>query len=79
MRETVFAGDLHKITTDGKAFFLYRRSSGDAWELRDTNSVGAGAYKEVLEDLKKILSADMKEEEKILRICESGFFRVSNL
>ncbi len=79
MRETVFSGDAHKITTDGKAFFLYRKASDEKWELRDRNSVDAGAYKEVLKDIRKILSADMKEDEKIIRICESGFFRVSNL
>lgn len=78
MKETLFEGKGHKITTDGKVFFLYHRSD-DKWELRDKNSVGRDIYKEALKDIKKILSMDMPEEDKILKICESGFFSISNL
>jgi hypothetical protein len=78
MRETLFEGKVHKITTDGQVFFLYHRTD-DEWELRDSNSVDRKTYKEVLRDLKKIFSMNMPEEDKILKICESGFFSVSNL
>ena len=77
--EVLFEGKKHKITTDGEAFFLYAKTEEDKWELRDKNSMDSEIYEEALEDIKKILSADMEEEEKILRICESGFFDICNL
>lgn len=78
MRESIFEGERHKISTDGKAFFLYRKSD-DKWELKDSNSVGKESYREALKCMREILSLDVSEEDKILRICESGLFRVSNL
>ena len=78
VRESIFEGERHKISTDGKAFFLYRRSE-DKWELSDSNSVGKESYREALKGMKEILSLDVPEGDKILKICESGLFRVSNL
>ena len=77
--QTLFKGKKHKITTDGETFFLYIKSEEDKWELRDKNSLERDMYKEALEDIKRILAADMEEDEKILKICETGFFDVANL
>ena len=78
MRDVIFEGEKHKISTDGKAFFLYHRAD-DKWELRDKNSVDKGAYRDVMKSIREILSLDVPEEDKILKICGSGFFSVSNL
>jgi hypothetical protein len=78
MNEVLFEGDKHKISTDGKVFFLYRRSD-HSWELQEKNSVDRKSYKEVLLDIKKLLCMKMSEEDKIFKICESGFFSLSNL
>ncbi len=74
----LYEGESHKITTDGKIFFLYRKSDSE-WCLRDSKPVDRDAYEDVLGVIRSILSMDMPEEEKILKICESGFFRISNL
>jgi hypothetical protein len=78
MPDVIFAGKSHKITTDGKTFFLYVKSDSK-WELKDSNSFGKGIYKEALNDIKALLKSSLAEEEKILKICESGFFSISNL
>jgi hypothetical protein len=78
MNEVLFEGDKHKISTDGRVFFLYRRSD-HSWELQEKNSVDRKSYKEVLAGMKKIFCLNMAEEDKILKICESGFFSLSNL
>jgi hypothetical protein len=76
--DVLFKGKTHRITTDGKAFFLYRKADSK-WELRDRNSFSKDIYKEALKDVKALLLKNMPEEEKILKICASGFFSVSNL
>jgi len=77
--QTLFEGRKHKITTDGETFFLYIKSGENKWELRDKNSLEKDMYTEALEDIKRILAMDMDEDEKILKICETGFFNVANL
>jgi hypothetical protein len=78
MEKTIFAGQRIKITTDGKTFFLYSRSESN-WKLTEKNSPGKTMYSEALESMKEIFSADISEEEKILKILNSGFFSISNL
>ncbi len=77
--KTLFDGKEHRITTDGKTFFLYRRSASDTWELCDKNSFDSTMYAEALGDVKRLLAANMPEEDKILKILESGFFSISSL
>lgn len=77
--KTIFEGQEHKITTDGKAFFIYTKIRGKEWELRDTNAIGTTLYPEALQDLKMLLAANMPEEEKIIKLLQSGFFDISNL
>ncbi len=79
MRETLFEGKTHKITADGRTFFLYVKPADRDWELRDKNSLKGDIYREAFRGLKMILSISMPEEKKILKICESGFFRIANL
>ena len=79
MTEILFEGEKHKITTDGRTFFLYIKLADRDWELRDKNSLTGGIYREALKDLKMIFSLSIAEEEKVLKICESGFFKISNL
>jgi hypothetical protein len=79
MKETLFEGKTHKITTDGRTFFLYVKPANRDWELRDKNSLKGDIYREAFRDLKMIFSLSMPEAEKILKICESGFFSPSNL
>ena len=74
----LFSGEKHRITTDGKAFFLYFRSidnEDEEWELLDKNEMEGSIYNEALRSIKIILSMDLPEEEKMLKICETGFFK----
>ena len=81
MSSILFKGEKHKITTDGRTFFLYLRSiknsSKDIWNLLSQNTFEGEMYEEALRDMKKILSAGIQEDEKILKICESGFFKIA--
>ena len=79
MLETLFEGKMHKITTDGRTFFLYSKTVQSRWELRDSNSFDSKMYAEALKDVKKLLKMNIDEEEKILQFLQSGFFSVSNL
>jgi hypothetical protein len=79
MIKTLFEGQEHKITTDGKAFFIYTKISGREWELRDTNCMNSSLYEEALKDLQELFGMKMPEEEKIIRLLQTGFFNVSNL
>jgi len=77
MFSVLFEGKKHKITTDGKTFFLYLKSikndTKEAWDPLSQNTFEEEMYKEALRGIEKILSADISEDEKILEICESGF------
>jgi len=80
MISVIFRGKKHKISTDGKSFFLYVISESKEllgkWCLLSENKVEKSMFEEVLEDIKSIVSMDMPEDEKIFRICESGFFKI---
>lgn len=76
--KVLFEGKKHKITTDGKAFFLYAADNGK-WQLRDSNSLSGTLYGEALDGMKSLLSDSMSEEDKIMKLMQNGFFSVSNL
>lgn len=81
MFSVLFEGEKHKITTDGRNFFLYLKSiknqTKEVWELLSQNTFEGEMYEEALRDVKKVLSAGIPEDEKILKICESGFFKIA--
>ena len=79
MIKVIFEGQEHKITTDGRSFFIYTKIRDKEWELRDTNAIGSTLYAEALQDLKTLLSANMPEEEKVIKLLQNGFFNISNL
>jgi hypothetical protein len=79
MLKTLFEGKRHKITTDGRTFFLYTKAAQKEWELRDSNTFDSRTYAEALKDVKKLLKMGIPEEEKILKMLQSGFFSISNL
>ena len=79
MSDILFEGRKHKITTDGKTFFFYTKSAESKWKLRDSNSFDSGIYAEALKDMKKLLSMKIPEDEKVLKMLESGFFSISSL
>ncbi len=79
MLKTLFEGKTHKITTDGRTFFLYTKSVKNKWEMRDSNSFNSAMYAEALRDVKTLLAMNIPEEDKLLKILESGFFSISNL